>query len=109
MLHTFLDSGTEGAVPLAALIQATDGNFYEQQHGAAGWDFALVDNAERSSRSAPAGAFTKLHSFGGDDGGNPNAALIQGIDGNFYGTTAEGGIHGSGTVFKISSEGAFTC
>jgi uncharacterized repeat protein (TIGR03803 family) len=29
--------------------------------------------------------------------------VVQGTDGNFYGTTAAGGEHGVGTVFKISS------
>ena len=65
---------------------------------------------------------TSLVSFSGTNGatpGNvPEATLIQGRDGNFYGTTLEGGtngivgfiggIGGFGTVFKISTNGAFT-
>ena len=44
----------------------------------------------------PGGALTTLYSFtGGADGGYPNAALTLGTDGNFYGTTEEGGITNS--------------
>ena len=39
----------------------------------------------------------------------PQAGLVQGSDGNFYGTTADGGTNGDyGTVFKISTTGALT-
>ena len=47
------------------------------------------------------GAFTNLYSFtGGSDGANPAGALVQGADGALYGTTAAGGVSGSG----LSSE-----
>jgi hypothetical protein len=37
------------------------------------------------------GALTSLYSFtGGNDGANPTAGLVQGSDGNFYGTTPNG-------------------
>jgi uncharacterized repeat protein (TIGR03803 family) len=34
--------------------------------------------------------------------------LVQGSDGNFYGTTGGGGTNNAGTVFKISTNGALT-
>lgn len=51
-----------------------------------------------------------IHRFaGGSDGARPNAALIQGTDGNFYGTTGYGGSAcqplGCGTVFQMTTEG----
>src|SRR5208283_2039853 len=53
------------------------------------------------------GTLTCLYSFtGGSDGRNPTAALVQGSDGYFYGTTPYGG--GRGTVFKVSTEGVLT-
>ena len=36
----------------------------------------------------------------GANGSHPYGALVQGSDGNFYGTTREGGANGFGTVFK---------
>ena len=58
---------------------------------------------------SPNGALTNLYSFTGtNDGGDPYAGLVQGSDGNFYGTTGEGGTNGHGTVFKISPNGAMT-
>ncbi len=45
--------------------------------------------------------FYLLHSFDGTDGAQSHAGLIQGTDGNLYGTTAYGGSDNDGTVFKI--------
>jgi len=56
----------------------------------------------------PEGAFTTVHSFVGSDGTSyPHAALIQGSNGNFYGTSDGGGSGancngGCGTVFEIT-------
>jgi uncharacterized repeat protein (TIGR03803 family) len=58
--------------------------------------------------AAPAQTFTSLHSFNNTDGGSPTAALIEGNDGNIYGTTTGGGSSGQGTVFKIDQAGALT-
>ena len=68
------------------------------------------------ARIANGQTLTTIHSFtGGSDGGLPQAGLVQGSDGNFYGTTAgfanlgSGSFPGnSGTVFRISSSGIFT-
>ncbi len=49
-----------------------------------------------------------LHSFTGADGSEPKARLVQGSDGNFYGTTSTGGSANSGTVFKLTPAGALT-
>jgi len=47
------------------------------------------------------GVLTTLHSFSGADGTNPWAGLVQGRDGNLYGTTYGGGTDGGGTVFRL--------
>ena len=59
-------------------------------------------------RITPGGVLTTLHSFQGSDGGLPVAALVQGTDGKFYGTTSEGGTYGLGTIFRMGSRGLFT-
>jgi uncharacterized repeat protein (TIGR03803 family) len=56
----------------------------------------------------PAQTFTSLHSFNGTDGANPYAGLLQGSDGNLYGTTFAGGSKNLGTVFNISTGGTLT-
>src|SRR5580704_8508560 len=53
----------------------------------------------------PAQTFTTLLTFNSTDGANPVAGLIQGTDGNLYGTTAFGGADNIGTVYKISTSG----
>src|SRR5437879_2495301 len=51
-------------------------------------------------------ALTTLVSFAGANGSNPFAGLVQGSDGNFYGTTFTGGTSDGGTAFRVSPEGA---
>ena len=51
---------------------------------------------------------TTLHSFGGADGAHPYAGLLLTSDGNYYGTTVQGGTHEAGSVFKITPSGTLT-
>ena len=56
------------------------------------------------------GGFSILYSFTGEgDGAYPESALVQGSDGNLYGTTsfARANIYG-GTVFRIATNGTLT-
>src|SRR5580658_3537577 len=48
---------------------------------------------------------TTLHSFDNTDGAYPFAGLLQASDGNFYGTTYNGGANNEGAVFKITPSG----
>jgi uncharacterized repeat protein (TIGR03803 family) len=96
----------DGANP-SGLVQAIDGNFY----GTTGNGGA--NNAGTIFKITPGGTLTTLYSFcaqsGCPDGENPQAALIQANNGNFYGTTGNGGTNGSyGTVFEITPSGALT-
>jgi uncharacterized repeat protein (TIGR03803 family) len=104
-LYSFcLQAGcADGAYPYAALIQGLDGNLYGTTQGGGTGNIGTV------FRITPSGKLTTLHGFDTyADGSSPQASLVQGVDGNFYGETAFGGANGSyGTVFKITSEGTF--
>jgi uncharacterized repeat protein (TIGR03803 family) len=102
VLYSFT-AGTDGQYVDAGLIQGADGNFY-------GTTFQGGTNNDGTVfKITTAGVETVLWSFGsGTDGEHPEAGLIQGADGNFYGTTVNGGQHGSGTVFEITSAGVET-
>jgi uncharacterized repeat protein (TIGR03803 family) len=54
------------------------------------------------------GILTTLYSFDGTHGAGSGAALVQGTDGDFYGTAIRGGAHMEGTVFKITTKGKLT-
>jgi uncharacterized repeat protein (TIGR03803 family) len=58
--------------------------------------------------AGPAQTFTTLVNFDGTDGSEPFVCLVQGTDGNLYGTTSGGGANGSGTVFKMTPSGTLT-
>jgi uncharacterized repeat protein (TIGR03803 family) len=99
-------SQATGFDPSSPLIQATDGNFYgTTPAGGANYPgFGTV------YKITPSGTLTVLHSFDGADGEKSLAALVQGSDGNFYGTTSFGGGNANygGTVFKITASGTLT-
>jgi uncharacterized repeat protein (TIGR03803 family) len=61
-----------------------------------------------SAATLPAQTLKTLHSFGGTDGGYPSTGLVQGTNGNLYGTTTFGGANGYGMVFKITPSGTLT-
>ena len=101
VLHTF--NGADGSGHKSALIEGRDGNFYGTTYNGGGSNDGTV------FRMTPTGTVRTLHSFaGGTEGAYPDAALVQGGDGNFYGVTAQGGTGSDGTVFKITPAGVLT-
>jgi uncharacterized repeat protein (TIGR03803 family) len=99
---------TDGDSPYAGLVQATDGNFYgTTAGGGANGDGTVF-------KITPGGKLTTLHSFCLPDGSKCTdgtglvAGLVQGTNGDFYGTTFNGGSYGGGTVFKMTLSGALT-
>ena len=102
-LYSFANNSTDGGYPTAGMVLASDGNFYGTTSNggpsASGTVFKIT----------PTGTETMLYAFtGGTDGGDPDGALIQGSNGNFYGTTRLGGAHGDGTVFEMTPSGTET-
>ena len=62
----------------------------------------------------PAQVYERLVSFAdavsatANLGQDPQAGLIKDRDGNFYGTSAGGGLYGFGTIFKVTPAGVLT-
>ncbi len=101
VLYSYTDQ--DGDDPYTGLIQGSDGNFYGTAPASGANGVGTV------YKITPSGTMTTLYNFTlGDDGGLPQAPLVEGNDGNFYGTTGAGGANQSGTVFKITPAGVLT-
>jgi uncharacterized repeat protein (TIGR03803 family) len=105
-LHSF--DFTDGADPFSGLIQAIDGNFYGTTPGGGTTEACGTLGCGTVFRITPGGILTTLHTFHYMDGANPEAALVQAADGDFYGTTSGAQVSLPGTVFEITSKGVFT-
>ncbi|MGC2248290.1 MAG: choice-of-anchor tandem repeat GloVer-containing protein [Terriglobales bacterium] len=102
--HAF--NGTDGANPYAGLVQGTDGNLYGTTIDGG------VNGGGNVFKMTPGGKLTSLYDFCSQpncaDGQYPVTTLIEGADGNFYGTAQSGGTDNYGTVFKITPTGTLT-
>ncbi|MBA3913676.1 MAG: hypothetical protein H0X25_07430 [Acidobacteriales bacterium] len=111
LLHSFLLE--EGATLIAGVVQGRDGNLYgAAENGGTG--NCTSAGCGTIYRITPSGDVTVLHAFEYTDGGLPQN-LAVGVDGNFYGTTLDGGANTDcfayyvcGTVFEITPSGVLT-
>ena len=103
VVHSF--DGTDGSNPTAELVHGSDGNFYGTT-STGGASSNCTGGCGTVFKITPGGILTTLHSFDGSagDGSSPQAGLVQGTDGNFYGTTSGG----NGTIFRITPTGNIT-
>jgi uncharacterized repeat protein (TIGR03803 family) len=101
-LYSFTGGG-DGANP-NGLMQASDGNFYGTAENGG------IDSSGTVFQMTPAGIVATMHQFGqsGGSGFSPQAGLVQGTNGALYGTTTDGGAHGWGTIFEITTNGGLT-
>jgi uncharacterized repeat protein (TIGR03803 family) len=102
VLHNFGDA--DGDYVWAPPIEGADGNFY----GTTQYGPKNTSGNGIVYKVTPSGQFTTLYVFDGTHGQRPFAPLVQGTDGNLYGTTFLGGAGGLGTVFKITTKGEIT-
>lgn len=108
ILHSF--DQTDGSNPIGVLLQGTDGSLYGTSGG--GGNSCSCGTVFKVSLT---GRLTTLHNFELTDGSYPTGGLIAATDGNFYGTTSQGGTGinvppcfvGCGTIFKIKPGGQF--
>jgi uncharacterized repeat protein (TIGR03803 family) len=107
-LHVFCGGSScpEGALPMAGLVRASNGNFYGTTYSRGKYQEGAIFEI------TPSGKVTALYGFcpqiGCADGRSPESALIQASDGNLYGVTPFGGTLNGGTAFKITLSGALT-
>lgn len=103
---TDLSGPNKGSWPSAKLVRGSDGSFYATTSlgGANGWGTVF--------KVTLSGTLTTLVEFDGsgttNKGTEPTAGLLQAADGNFYGTTKEGGAYGWGTIFRMTPAGELT-
>ncbi len=95
VLHSF-GTGTDGANPLAMLVNVNGSLFGTTQVGGHGFGTVF--------KISTAGREHVLHRFKGPDGAYPDAGLIA-ATGTLYGTTGGGGATGSGAVFSMTLSG----
>jgi uncharacterized repeat protein (TIGR03803 family) len=93
----------------SSLMQAANGNFYGTTYSSS---VGILDGT--IFEMTPAGVVTILYEFYGTNTGDADGGLVQGRDGNLYGTTSAGGViadgcaAGCGTIFKITPAGVFS-
>jgi uncharacterized repeat protein (TIGR03803 family) len=96
---SFMDTQAEG--PSGPLVEDSQGNFFgTADSGGADFDGAVF---EIPATGPNAGSVVTIASFNGTDGQDPSTGLAIDSAGNLYGTTANGGLNGTGTVFEVAA------
>jgi serine protease len=99
--HTFTGA-SDGSGPVGLTADGS-GHFYGVQQYGGKNGYGCIVKFTQATRS-----FSVLYSFtNGVDGGDPWTPLVLGSDGNFYGTSWDGGEYDSGAIFSISPSGTF--
>jgi uncharacterized repeat protein (TIGR03803 family) len=102
VIHNFVPS--TGNVPRGGLTLGTDGNLYGTTCQGGNFNDGVV------FKISTGGNYTVLHhlNINNAEGTCPEAAPVQGTDGNFYGTTTEAPNPHVGTVYKMTPSGGLT-
>ena len=103
VLHDFMGpAGNDGRPPLAELIEGTNGMLYGTTYFGGTNDSGTV-----FSLGTGGTGYSVLYYFGGGtNGGEPWAGLVQGAQGDLYGTTRFGGAADLGTAFRLKTDGS---
>ncbi|HTS19973.1 MAG TPA: choice-of-anchor tandem repeat GloVer-containing protein [Verrucomicrobiae bacterium] len=102
--------GSDGNFPACTLALGSDGYFYGTTPEG-GTNYTCPGGCGTVFRISSSGVLTTLYEFAGwppPQTYTPGGGLVQGNDGDFYGTTQSGGANGDGAVFRISPSGSLT-
>jgi uncharacterized repeat protein (TIGR03803 family) len=94
VLHSF-ESASDGSMPMAGVVEATDGNFYGTTM------MGGTSNDGTIYRVSPTGDFSVLYNFDWATGIYPQAELVQHTNGILYGEANNGGPFSAGVFFGI--------
>ena len=102
--HLLSFAASDGANPRGNLLLGADGNFYGTSRIGGAYHVGSV------IKLTPAGTVSVVHSFinNSTDGTAPYGGLLDGGDGYMYGTTQTGGTNGTGTLYKVKTDGTFS-
>ena len=99
ILHHF--NKTSDAAPRCTLIEGSDGKLYGTTY-----EGGSAESGTVFSLGKDGAGFAILHEFTGSDGSSPWAGIMEGSDGQLYGTTESGGNAFGGVLFKIKKDGS---
>lgn len=102
-------TGTNGLNPNCTLVQGTDGNFYGTAEIGGTNGVVPFGGYGTIFKMSPDSTVLWTISLDSTNGDTPEAALVEGKDGAFYGTAAFGGTRGGyGTIFRVTPSGTVT-
>ncbi len=100
-------NGADGGNPVGYLVEATDGNFYgATTTGGSGADTGTI------YKLTPGATFpwvlTTEYNLGSLTGTGPSGQIVEGPDGNLYGSLQEGGANNEGSIYQMDLEGDYS-
>ena len=102
VLEDFNGADIFGNTPYSSFIKGKDSAYYATTSAGGMYGFGSIIKI-------CGGKTTVLHAFNKTaEGGYPKGKLLLAGNGNFYGMTSDGGTKNAGTIFKITSSGAFS-
>lgn len=103
LLKSFGVSAADGTDPRGGLLEGMDGGLYGATYSGGASNAGTIYRLNKDGSG-----YGVLLNFGSttNDAQNPYGGLVQGADGQLYGTTVFGGTNKAGAVFRVATNGA---
>lgn len=102
VLHNFGGGKPNALLPFTGVTEGPDGLLYGTTQEGGDNERGVIYRIARDGTG-----YTVVHHFNGSNGLHPQGQLVVGADGMLYGTTMLGGSSDRGTIYRISTSGAF--